>query len=181
MDNLLAYGNVKLRAAEPEDIDLLYEWENDASLWELSNTRIPFSRFVLARYLEESKQDLFEQRQVRLIIENTEGRPLGAADLYDMDLFHQRAGVGILIYLGEDRRQGYASDALKVLDQYALEVVGLRQLYASVAEDNTQSINLFQKAGYDITGIRKKWLNTVRGWKDEWFFQKILTPPLWGK
>ena len=181
MDNLLTYGNVKLRAPEPEDIDLLYEWENDVSLWELSNTRVPFSRFVLARYLEESRQDIFEQRQVRLIIENGEGKPVGAADLYDVDLFHQRAGIGILIHRKEDRRQGYASDTLKILDKYALEVVGLRQLFASIAEDNTQSVGLFQKAGYDLTGIRKKWLNTVRGWKDEWFFQKILTPPLCGK
>jgi len=60
-------------------------------------------------------------------------------------------------------------------------VVGLRQLFASIAEDNTPSIDLFQKAGYDLTGIRKKWLNTLKGWKDEWFFQKILTSPLWGK
>lgn len=177
----LTYGNVRLRAPEPEDIDLLYEWENDVGLWKLSNTRVPFSQFVLARYLEESKRDLFENRQVRLIIENREGRPVGAADLYDIDLFHQRAGVGILIYREEDRRQGYASDTLHILDHYALEVVGLRQLFASIAEDNTPSIDLFQKAGYDLTGIRKKWLNTLKGWKDEWFFQKILTSPLWGK
>jgi diamine N-acetyltransferase len=174
MNNILAHGIVKLRALEPTDIDLLYEWENDSSLWELSNTRAPFSRHVLAQYLENAGQDIFEQKQVRLIIQTTEGKPVGAVDLYDVDLFHQRAGIGILIHRNEDRRHGYATDTLAVLENYASEILGIRQLFASIREDNDASIHLFQKSGYALTGIRKKWLNTLKGWKDEWFFQKIL-------
>lgn len=173
--NLLSFGKVVLRPPEPSDLDLLYTWENDTSLWEISNTHAPFSRQVLARYLENAGRDLYEQKQVRLIIQEESGRAVGAADLFDIDLFHQRAGVGIMVHLREDRHLGYASDALKVLDLYALEGIGLRQLYAAVAEDNTPSLGLFQKAGYECTGIRKKWLHTLYGWKDEWFFQKILS------
>ena len=34
---------VKLRAIEPEDVDLIYEWENDFELWNVSETLKPFS------------------------------------------------------------------------------------------------------------------------------------------
>jgi diamine N-acetyltransferase len=175
-NNRIAFGRIELRAMEPEDLELLYEWENDTSLWELSNTRAPYSRFLLAQYLKDASGDVFEQKQVRLIIQNEEKRAVGAVDLFEIDLFHQRAGVGILIHKTEDRRHGYASDTLKALENYASETLGIRQLYASISEDNNASIHLFEKAGYSLTGIKKKWLNTLSGWKDEWFFQKILIP-----
>lgn len=170
----LASGNITLRALEPEDLDLLYEWENNRALWEISNTRAPFSRFVLAQYLKDSARDVFETKQVRLIIQAEGTKAVGAVDLYDIDLFHQHAGVGILIHNKEDRQHGYASDALSALENYAGETLGIRQLYACISEDNTPSIHLFEKAGYSLTGIRKQWLNTLRGWKDEWFYQKMI-------
>jgi diamine N-acetyltransferase len=131
---------------------------------------------LLAQYLKDATGDVFEQKQVRLIIQTDEKMAVGAVDLYDIDLFHQRAGVGILIHKTEDRRHGYASDTLKALENYASETLGVRQLYACISEDNHPSIHLFEKAGYSLTGIKKKWLNTLSGWKDEWFFQKILVP-----
>lgn len=173
--NRISSGNVELRAIEPGDLELLYEWENDTSLWQLSNTRVPFSRHMLARYLTEASGDVYEQKQVRLIIQTLDGKAVGAADLYDIDFFHQRAGVGILIHQIRDRHQGYASDALRALEGYASETLGLRQLFACISEENTPSIQLFEKSGYNLTGIKKTWLNTITGWKDEWFYQKLLT------
>lgn len=173
----LGFGMVRLRALEPEDIDLLYQWENDASLWEISNTRIPFSKHILEQYILSSSRDIYEQKQLRLIILNREGKPVGAVDLFDFDPFHRRAGIGILIYDQQDRHLGYATDTLIALENYAVESLGIIQLYASVSEENSNSIKLFRKAGYDLTGIKKKWLNTPLGWIDEWFFQKILVRP----
>jgi len=173
--NRITCGRVELRAIEPEDLDLIFEWENDTSLWHLSNTRAPFSRHILARYLAETSGDVYEQKQVRLIIQTLDGRAVGVVDLYDIDFFHQRAGVGILIHQAEERRQGYASDTLGALDQYALETLGLRQLFALISEENTASIGLFEKSGYGLTGIKKQWLNTLSGWKDAWFYQKLLS------
>ncbi len=174
MANILAYGSIVLRAIEPADIDLLYRWENDSSLWEISNTRMPFSKHLLEQYIQYSSRDIYEQKQLRLIIQNTENKPVGAVDLFDFDPYNQRAGIGILVHDPEDRRHGYAYDTLMGLENYVLETLGIRQLFACVSEENNSSIKLFQKAGYDLTGIKKKWLLTTRGWKDEWFFQKIL-------
>jgi diamine N-acetyltransferase len=61
------------------------------------------------------------------------------------------------------------------LSNYALNVLGLKQLYANIAAGNEASIQLFEKAGFKKTGIKKDWLKTRDGWKDELFYQKILT------
>ena len=174
MDNLLKYGKVSLRPLEPDDIDLLYQWENDMSVWEISNTKTPYSKHILAQYIKQSTKDIYETRQLRLIIMSESGLPVGAIDLFDFEPYHLRAGVGILIHNTENRLRGYAYDALEAISSYALEVLGMKQLYANISADNTNSVNLFIKAGFQQAGLKKNWLKTSKGWKDEYLYQKIL-------
>ena len=47
MNIILETDSVRLRALEPEDIDVLYKWENDTRIWKMSNTVAPFSKYVL--------------------------------------------------------------------------------------------------------------------------------------
>jgi diamine N-acetyltransferase len=174
MKNHLTYGKITLRAVEPEDIDLLYQWENSMEIWNVSNTRTPFSRYILAEYLKESAKDIYETKQLRLIIETLEGEPVGAVDLFDFDPYHMRAGIGILIHRAENRDHGFAGDALHAMFDYAVNVLGLKQLYANIAASNVVSIHLFQKAGFTVTGTKLNWLKTVKGWEDEFLLQKML-------
>jgi len=170
----LTYGKIKLRPLEPDDIDLLYQWENDMSIWEVSNTKTPYSKHILAQYLAESVKDIYSTKQLRLIILNQENKEVGAVDLFDFEPYHLRAGIGILIYDKAERKKGFASDTLEALAVYALETLGLKQLYANIAADNTTSIHLFEKAGYKKVGIKKNWLKSLYGWKDEVMVQKML-------
>ena len=174
MKEFLTFEKISLRPLEPDDIDLLYEWENKMEIWEVSNTKTPYSKHILAQYLVESAKDIYSTKQLRLIIENSDKKAVGAVDLFDFDPYHSRAGVGILIHNSEDRGHGYAGDALEALSKYTLEVLGLKQLYANIAADNTNSIHLFQKSGFEQTGTKKQWIKTMHGWKDELLFQKIL-------
>ena len=174
MKNHLAFGKVTLRPVEPDDIDLIYRWENNMEIWNVSNTRTPFSRYILAEYLKESAKDIYETKQLRLIIETNDGSPVGAVDLFDFDPYHMRAGIGILIHNNENRNQGFAGDALYAIFDYALNVLGLKQLYANIAVSNQISIHLFQKAGFVVTGTKINWLKTAKGWEDEFLLQKML-------
>ncbi len=174
MNNQLKYGKITLRALEPNDIDLLYQWENNLEIWEVSNTKSPFSKHILALYIMEAAKDIYETKQLRLIIQNEKLEAVGAVDLFDFEPYHQRAGVGILIHKNEDRSRGYASDALYALSEYALEILGLKQLYANITEDNTSSIHLFEKAGFEKSGIKRDWIKTIKGWKNEVLLQKLL-------
>ncbi len=174
MNKQLQYGKITLRALEPDDIAFLYRWENDLAIWEVSNTKTPFSRHILAQYIMESAKDIYETKQLRLIIQNEELKAVGAIDLFDFEPYHLRAGVGILVHSKADQNQGYATDSLFALSNYAFEVLGLKQLYANIANDNLNSIHLFEKAGFKKVGIKKDWIKTCSGWKDEGLFQKIL-------
>ena len=52
----LGDDKITLRALEPEDIELLYSWENDTELWQVSNTLAPFSKYVLTQFIESQMQ-----------------------------------------------------------------------------------------------------------------------------
>jgi len=90
---------VRLRALEPEDLDFLFTTENNTAFWEVSDTQVPFSRFVLKQYLENSHQDIYEAKQLRLVVEETKNsQAIGLIDLFDFNPQHKRAGIGILIH-----------------------------------------------------------------------------------
>jgi diamine N-acetyltransferase len=165
---------IKLRSLEPEDLELLYKWENDDSYWVISNTVAPFSKYILKRYLENSHKNIFETGQLRLMIELvSEKKTIGTIDLFDFDSFHQRAGIGILIADDAERRKGYASMALKCLIDYCFTTLQLHQLYCNILANNCESMDLFKKQGFVQSGIKKEWVKTSEGYLDEYMFQLI--------
>ena len=164
----------RLRALEPEDLEVMYGWENDMELWRVSGTVAPFSRHMLSRLIEEQQYDIYATRQLRLVVERkSDGVVVGAVDLFDFEPQHQRAGVGIVISQPY-RRCGYAADALRAVERYAREVLRLNQLWCSVTEDNAASLALFDAAGYERCGLRREWILTPQGALDEVLMQKIL-------
>lgn len=172
--NKLAHGQVRFRPVEPEDLELIYQWENDPKIWQVSNTLVPFSRYILKQYIAESHRDIFEAKQLRLIIENIDGKAVGAIDLFDFEPYHQRAGIGILIYNKDEQGKGLATDALRLMASYATDILGLHQLYANITVDNEASIHLFKKVGFQLAGNKKDWIKTASGWLDEELYQLIL-------
>ena len=60
---------ITLRALEPSDIDLLFQWENDTEIWNVSNTITPFSRYTLEKYVENAHLDIYQVKQLRLMID----------------------------------------------------------------------------------------------------------------
>ena len=175
MNDFLTFNNIRLRSLEPEDIDLLYTWENNTAIWEVSNTRAPFSRHNLMQFIKDSGFDIYSTKQLRLIIEDVKnGKPVGAVDLFDFDPYHLRAGIGILIHKAGNRHKGYASDAIEAMCNYTRHILGMHQLYANIAPDNEISLKLFIKMGFVVAGTKKEWLKTPKGWKDELTLQRIL-------
>ena len=156
---VLENNTISLRAPEPEDLDLLYIWENEPAIWQVSGTLTPFSRFVLKQYLEHAGKDIYEVKQLRLMIQlKLNHRPVGAVDLFDFDPHHRRAGIGILIAEPSDRRQGYAREALETMITYCFEVLLLHQVFCNIAADNSASIKLFEEAGFEESGRKREWL-----------------------
>ena len=105
----LSGNKVKLRPLEPEDLDFIYTIENNEEFWELSATQTPYSRFLIRQYLENAHQDIYEAKQLRLVIEDLNQNEIGLIDLFDFDPANKRAGIGILIASKKNRQKGYGS------------------------------------------------------------------------
>jgi diamine N-acetyltransferase len=164
---------INLRALEPEDLEFLYQIENDQSFWEVSHTQKPFSRYILKQYLESAHLDIYETKQLRFIIEeNTTKKQLGMIDVFDFNPQHKRAGVGILIH-PDFQKKGFASEALSLLINYSFSYLQVHQLYANITSDNIQSISLFKKNNFSKVGIKKDWILSEGKFKDEILFQLI--------
>lgn len=170
---LLENKNISLRALETEDIDLLYKWENNTEIWEVSQTQVPFSKYVLRQYLEVAHHDIYVTKQLRLVIENAEKQAVGLVDLFDFEPYHLRTGVGIFIHKHFGNR-GYASEALGLLKNYVKQSLGLHQLYANIQAHNEKSLALFQKQGFVAVAVKQDWLKTATGWENEILLQCIL-------
>jgi diamine N-acetyltransferase len=170
----MKYEKIRLRAIEPEDLELLYEWENNNSYWIISNTVAPFSKYTLKRYIRNSHKSIYETGQLRLMIDLIAGKQtIGTIDIFDFDPFHKRAGIGILIAEEEQRRKGYATMSLKCLTDYCFKTLQLHQLWCNILADNHESIELFQKLGFIQIGIKKDWVKTADGYLDEHMFQLV--------
>ena len=164
-----------LRAVEIEDVELMYRWENNPEVWHVSGTTAPFSHYSIEAFIEAQRMDIMQSRQLRLIIESAEGEAVGAVDLFEIDPLNRRAGVGILIHDTRRRRHGYATEALKLLEEYSLKVLNLHQLWCNVESRNRASRALFRGAGYIRVGSKRAWNWSPEGWQDEVLYQKIIS------
>ena len=166
--------HIYLRALEPYDLDFVYDIENDETIWAISNTITPYSKHVLTEYLVNAHRDIFEVKQLRLVISTSDNTAVGMIDLFDFDFINKRAGVGIIVQQAEDRKKGYGGEALKLLIQYCKTRLNLHQLYCNISEENKASLKLFQNQGFEIVGLKKDW-NLIQGaFKNEYLLQRIL-------
>ena len=165
---------VRLRPVEKDDATRLLLWENNPQHWKVSGTEVPFSLNAILEYIAQA-QHIRTHGQLRLMICLTEDdEPIGAVDLYNADFKHSRAAVGILIADNAHRQQGFALEALELLEDYVRQILGFHNLYCSVHGDNPASNALFMRAGYERVGVRKDWFFEGKQWIDEILYQKCL-------
>ena len=170
---MLKGEQIYLRTLEPADADIILKWENNSDNWRVSNTLVPFSRKLIEDYVN-SAQDIYSIKQLRFIICLVENdKEIGTIDLFDFDPYHQKVGLGILIAELEDRRNGYAKEAVLLIKEYCFNHLNLHQVYCNILSENISSVDLFEKSGFTICGIKKEWVKSNNGWEDELLLQSI--------
>lgn len=164
---------VYLRAIEPEDLDFVHEIENNEDFWEISSTQTPYSKFLIRQYIENAHRDIYDIKQLRLVICTNRNRPVGLIDVYDLEPRDRRAAIGILIADKKDRKKGYGSESLSLLCDYCFTHLALHQVYASVTANNKESMRVFENIGFRKVGLKKDWTLFNGKFKDEWLYQLI--------
>lgn len=173
MTEYLDSKDIYLRAPEPEDLEVMYQIENDPSSWEVSGFTVPYSRYTLREYIQNCRNDIYLDRQLRLmVVHKSDNNVIGVVDLADFDPLHNRAAIGIIL-LKEFREQGMGKQALALTCSYSLRYLHLHQLCAYILCDNIASLNLFISVGFSNQLILKDWIRTSDGYKDVYIVQYI--------
>ena len=173
MNELTSDGIIRLRAMEPSDIDIIYEWENDSRFWTVTDTVAPYSKQALREYVAAYRADIYSQRELRLIVTlASTGQSIGIVDFMNFDPLNNRAELGLLI-APSLQGQGYGERTIELVKKYAGEHIGLRQLYVFIRNDNTSCLALFDNHGFHRAGLLKNWVKRGKDYHDVVFMQFI--------
>jgi diamine N-acetyltransferase len=162
-----------LRALEPSDVELLYQWENDPEIWKISQTLTPYSKFTLKQFIDSAQEDITSAKQVRFMINLLQTKQtVGILDIFDVDFMNSRAGMGILIDKNY-RNQEIGAEAVFLALTYLFDTLHFHQIYCNVMSNNYISLKLFEKCGFSIIGTKRDWTKTKQGFEDVILLQHI--------
>ena len=167
------HPSVILRALEPDDLDFLYTIENDRDMWDVGTTNVPYSRFSLNNYILGCSNDIFTDKQLRLMVEDSQSNKIGLVDVFNFEPRHHRAEIGIAI-IKECRGRGYGHEALREVLLYCRNFIHVHQLSAIIDIYNDCSLKLFESIGFKRIATLKDWLYDGEHYHDAVILQKIL-------
>lgn len=151
----IAGERVHLREVRPSDVgEAYYAWMNDPEV----------TRYLESRFYPQSLEGLREfvagklgdRASVFLAIVLHDGdRHIGNIKLGPIDWIHRTGDVGLLIGEKDCWGKGYASEAISLVAGYAFGTLNLRKLTASCYGGNEGSARAFQRAGFEVEGVRR--------------------------
>ena len=172
-NNILSDNILQLRAIEVTDVDTLLAWKNDSYQWDSCNTSAPYSRKQLWDYAVNYNNNIFETGAIRMmVVERDSATPVGCIDIFDFNRFHNRAFVGLYID-SLHRGKGYGVCAMRLALHYACNFLGMHQIVAEVANDNTASIHMLQACGFTVCGTLRQWFRHGSQYSDGLLMQYI--------
>ena len=147
----------KLRA---DSRAFLSPWE---PLWSIDELSKGAFRRRLRRYQKEARQD---SAYAFLVFRQMDNALVGGCTLSNV-----RRGVTQCCALGywigsRFARQGYMTDAIRVLIPFVFKTLGLHRIEAACVPENEPSRNLLGKAGFRQEGLAKRYLLINGVWSD---------------
>jgi len=143
---------VSLVALDLEHTDQVLTWINNEAINSSSGIRFPNSKTEQELWVKATIQN---RSKKKLIITSTDEKEVGMVSVHNIDHKNQNCEVGIYID-PNSQGKGYASEALKLVIRFAFLELNMFKVYANIHEDNTASISLFQKLGFNKEATIKK-------------------------
>ena len=141
-----------LRSIEKNDAFGVYLWELDKETQRVTQSEIKVSLENVYALIEQ-QTDVHNSSQLRMMIcLSSNNASIGMVDLYDVDFEKGSAYVGVLIAEKQQRKKGFARQALLSIAQYAKKELKLVKLKATIQSSNEASIALFESLDYLRSG-----------------------------
>ncbi|WP_227376483.1 GNAT family N-acetyltransferase [Haladaptatus halobius] len=155
---------VELRVTEREDIDLLQRVRTDPELRTAMTFTEPQTREQVEEFYENTiSTDNGDSNFVVCV----DGEPVGEANLFRVEADHGE----IAYWLDRDARgEGYATEAVSLLLDYAFDTRGLHRVVAKVVDFNDASRALLERLGFEEEGRFREHIFLRGEYRDVSFF-----------
>jgi RimJ/RimL family protein N-acetyltransferase len=153
---MLRGAKVVLRAVSRDDVALMQGWKDDHAEWPLVSDapHLPTHVDDLLKQFDDGQLWRSTKENITFSV-TAEGRLVGYATLWGIDLFNRRSHLGIG-FDPEARGKGYGSDACRVLLDYAFSHLGLHRVQLEVLSDNLPAIRAYEAAGFVVDGVMRE-------------------------
>jgi RimJ/RimL family protein N-acetyltransferase len=141
--------NIRLRPTQIEDAEKSSHWLNDPLIQKFLGISKPITPESRKKFLKMKLENETE-KNFSIIVKNT-NEYIGNVYLYNIDQQKAQAEVGIFIGEKSQWGQGFATEAIGIIIQYAFHNINLKKVYLSTLEDNVAAIKCYQKAGFQQT------------------------------
>lgn len=151
--DILQGERVSLRLITHEDTDNILKWRNSSRVRNNFLDQRLFTkeghRYWLENYVFTGKVVQF------IIIDNEANKDIGSIYLRDINREHEKAEYGIFIGDEEGLGKGYATEAGRIVVEFAKRELKLHRLYLKVLYENKGAIKSYEKVGFQEEGILK--------------------------
>jgi ribosomal-protein-alanine N-acetyltransferase len=106
----------------------------------------------LGRYPKLIHEKLISDRRNRVFFIMVDSSAIGLVGLQEIDRVDHKAEIWYLVGEEQYRGRDYASQAVRSLNQFSANRLGLASLYAHVSVMNLASIRVLEKSGYQYVG-----------------------------
>ena len=143
--------NIKLRAIEQDDRELLKELINDPEVEKMVvGWSFPVSTEQQINWISNQAND---KKNVRFIIDINNVGAVGIVSLSGLDFKNSTAIINIKLKKEDKlRKQGIGYRAINMLIDYAFNQLNMNCLIANILHYNTPSQRLFEKSGFVLDG-----------------------------
>jgi ribosomal-protein-alanine N-acetyltransferase len=149
---MLRSSRLQLRALELSDLNANYlAWLNNPAVNRYLETRfLPQSLEALQAYWRSHRDD--PASPWFAICLESDGQHIGNIKLGPIHWLHRRADVSL--FIGEQAcwGQGYASEAIGLVRDWAFDELDLQKLCAGIYAGNVGSRRAFEKCGFELEG-----------------------------
>lgn len=147
----LTDGVVALRAPSLDDVEDYARSATDPAIIDFTHVPLDLGRDGATRFVVSTRDEWDAGSKARFAVcrADSMSRLLGSISLVNIDWANRSAELGYWV-LPEARSQGYAMRAVRLVQRWAFEVVGLARLEAQVFDGNEASQHILEASGFRV-------------------------------
>jgi RimJ/RimL family protein N-acetyltransferase len=149
---ILRAERIYLRPAERSDLPLFVSWLADAETKRHLALRSSLSLAMEEKWFEQVVEQQGRDRYHFVICLIDDGRPIGVADLRELNLEDGHAAFGIVIGEKGEWNRGYGTEALNAICDFGFGQLRLERIELDVYAPNKRAQRSYEKAGFQLEG-----------------------------